>query len=594
MQTSDHTRTAANTTTRPAADAAGTAAGRGPWMPRLRRALRMLAALVLCCLVAAPVAVLTARAQSTFGPHEAVYSVTTDGALEADFGPLGSLVLPAGDVLPGRLGVHIEVGEIPAEYGMEDATVDALGGDAAAYAALFADPGAQGRVVAAALLRDAALRTAVMGGALFAVGAAVRLLLGGSRRRGLLTAIPADGSALSRLPSGVVEASPRLRLGAAATVAAVVLGGAVLPIDRDREIRPDPVFEDTPLAGAQVTGRLSGIIDEAAKAVADMLGDTDAFYSEVRAGLAAAWPQRPLSPRWRSGEDGVPGPAAAAGPAEGGAGGEDAPAAPPAAPEDTDVATLVWTSDIHCQTGMSRTIGDVIAWSGADLHIDGGDVTMTGTEAENVCVDSVARSVPDGVPTVFVKGNHDSEDTVARAKEVGWTVLEGEPVEVAGLTLLGDSDPRRTVFPSGDVLERGETGEEFAARMAEAACAADEDLFVIHDPRQAEDALGRGCADHALSGHWHRRVEPEQLGRGVRTVGSTTGGALADALTPGPLKMPAEMSLIRVDRSTGAPIDVQYITVGMDAAVEFSEWIPFPSPRPLVETEPEDADGSED
>ncbi|WP_051298129.1 metallophosphoesterase family protein [Brevibacterium album] len=613
---------------------------------RLRAWAGWALALLLCLLIALPAAVLTARAESTFGPHEAVYSVTTDGALEADFGPLGSLVLPAGELLPGRFGVHIAVGEIPAEYGMEDSTVDALGGDAAAYAALFADPEAQARAVVRALLEDVALRTVLLGGGLFLAGGAVRILFGGPRRHGLLAVVPSasDGPLTARL----VQVPPHVRLGASAVVAAMVLGAAAVPVDRDRIVRADPVFEGTPLAGAQVTGRLSGVVDEAAQTVADMLADTDEFYSGVRAELAAAWPERPLSPRWRSGESGLLGPGpgevpalapeageadppapdgagadgadpapeeqadtgpgsgagageadpgepdgaggAAAGPAgAGGARADDRDAAdePAAEAEPEDIATLVWTSDIHCQTGMSRTIGDLIAWTGADLHVDGGDITMTGTEAENVCVDSLARAVPEGVPTVFVKGNHDSEDTAQRAREVGWTVLEGEPVEAAGLTLLGDADPRRTVFPSGDVLERGETGEEFAARVAREACAADEDLLVIHDARHAEPALSQGCSDYAFHGHWHRRVEPEQWGRGVRTVGSTTGGALADALTPGPLKMQAEMSVIRVDRRTGAPIDVQYVTVGMDQSVEFSEWLPFPQPRPLVEVEPE-------
>jgi hypothetical protein len=192
------------------------------------------------------------------------------------------------------------------------------------------------------------------------------------------------------------------------------------------------------------------------------------------------------------------------------------------------------------------------------------------------------------VPTVFVKGNHDSQDTVQRAQEVGWTVLDGEPVEVAGLTLAGAGDPRRTVFPSGDVLETGEDIPAFTDRVTQMACAADEDLLVIHDPRHAETAISQGCADYGLHGHWHRRVEPERLGDGVRTVGSTTGGALADALTPGPLKMPAEMSVLRYDRTTRQLVDVQYITVGMDASVQFSPWVAAPQPAPIVQVDPEE------
>src|SRR5690606_9019292 len=165
-------------------------------------------------------------------------------------------------------------------------------------------------------------------------------------------------------------------------------------------------------------------------------------------------------------------------------------------------------------------------------------------------------------------------------------------VDVAGLTLIGAGDPRRTVFPSGDVLETGEDIPAFTDRVTQMACDADEDLLLIHDPRHAEPAVSQGCADYGLHGHWHRRVEPERLGDGVRTVGSTTGGALADALTPGPLKMPAEMSGLRYDRTTRQLVDVQYITVGMDASVQFSPWVAAPQPAPIVQVDPvEDPDG---
>lgn len=518
--------------------------------PRLTGALRGVVVLLSCLVIVAPWAVLGAQAESTFGPHEAVYSVTADAAIDADLGPLGSVVVPADGLIPFGLGVHIAVGEIPVESGVGGSTVDALGGDIAAYAALFSDPSAHARTVVIAIAQDVAVRAAVGTLALFALIFGVRALLGAHRRDRLVRG-PRSG----------------LQAGAATTGLAVLAGALAVPLEPPRTIESDPVFIGTPLAGAEVTGRLSGVVDEAAQAATDMLRENDEFYSGVRTNLAHAWPQRPASTRLGPGPMGGLGTAA-----------------------DPDLATVVWTSDIHCQTGMSRVIGDVVRWSDADLHIDGGDITMTGTDAENVCVDSVHHALPSDVPSVFVKGNHDSRDTVRRARELGWTVMEGEPVEVAGLTLFGAGDPRRTVFPSGDVMERGETTEEFTARVAADSCRADAGLLLIHDPRHAEPALASGCADYGLHGHWHRRVEPERYGQGVRTVGSTTGGALADALTPGPLKMTAEMSIMRVDRTTGQPVDVQYVSVGMDASVEFSDWAPFAEPAPAIVVDPPDDD----
>ena len=521
--------------------------------PRWVGALRGAIVLVCCLVIVAPWSVLGAQAESTFGPHDAVYSVTADSAIDADLGPLGSVVVPADGLIPFGLGVHIEVGEIPVESGVGGSTVDALGGDVAAYAALFSDPSAHARTVIVEIAQDIAVRAAVGTLTLLALIVGVRTLLGAHRR-----SLRVQGHRQS------------LQAGAATTCIAVLAGALAVPFEPARTIESDPVFIGTPLAGAEVTGRLSGVVDEAAQAATDMLRENDEFYSAVRTDLARAWPLRPASTRVGPGPLGGLGTAAV-----------------------PDLVTVVWTSDIHCQTGMSRVIGDVVRWSDADLHMDGGDITMTGTDAENVCVDSVDHALPSDVPSVFVKGNHDSLDTVRRARELGWTVVEGEPVEVAGLTLFGAGDPRRTVFPSGDVMETGETTEEFTARLAADSCRADAGLLLVHDPRHAEPALASGCADYGLHGHWHRRVEPERYGQGVRTVGSTTGGALAEALTPGPLKMGAEMSIMRIDRSTGRPVDVQYVSVGMDASVEFSDWVPFPEPAPAIVVEPMDEDESE-
>ncbi|MBU5890058.1 hypothetical protein JVV71_22365, partial [Vibrio cholerae O1] len=75
--------------------------------------------------------------------------VTADSRLTLDFGPLGTLLVPAGDYLPLGLGVSVDIGEIPVSGAAEDTTsasggaadsgggtIDALGGDIASYASL--------------------------------------------------------------------------------------------------------------------------------------------------------------------------------------------------------------------------------------------------------------------------------------------------------------------------------------------------------------------------------------------------------------------------------------------------------------------------
>ena len=119
------------------------------------------------------------------------------------------------------------------------------------------------------------------------------------------------------------------------------------------------------------------------------------------------------------------------------------------------------------------------------------------------------------------------------------------------------------------------------------------DSLLIHDPATRSPHWRPAVPTTACTGTGTAGCTPERYGEGVRTVGSTTGGALADALTPGPLKMGAEMSIMRIDRTTGAPVDVQYVSVGMDASVEFSDWVPFPGPAPAIVVDPTDEDADD-
>ncbi len=529
----------------------GTRAGEdGPLARVLIRMLPAVGVVLACLLLVAPWAALTARTEANFGPHVADYSITTDTTVTIDLGALGSVRMPATDILPFGLGVLIEVGEIPAESALGGTALDAVGEDVAAYATFFASPEAQFDIVARGLLIDALFRAAGAGLGLAALIGVVVVLRG-----------PPDRStprSRRRLTVGLVSG----------TALACLLAVLLVPIQRPRPIEPNPGFAGTPLAGAEVTGRLSGVIDEAAGLVSGFIEDNDAFYDAATTALDTAWEDRPFEARWSSAAALVPPPD----PRTGGHAGE--------------VVTAVFGSDLHCNVGMARIVGEVAERTGADLYLDGGDITMTGTPAENYCVDALSHQLPDGLPRVFVKGNHDSLDTARHAADTGWTVLDNGVVEVAGLRIHGGADPRRTVFGSpAPVLETGETAQEFADRMADEACEADAAVTLIHDPRHALPALESGCARFALSGHWHRRVGPEPYAQGSRYVGSTTGGALADALTPGPLKMPAELTVLRFDADTGSPLDLQVVTVGMDARVSFAPWQPVPPPGPWAAPE---------
>lgn len=511
--------------------------------PLALRAVMVVGVVLACLLLVAPWAVLTARTEATFGPHMAVYSITTDATITVDLGPVGSLRVPAADRLPLGMGVHVDVEEIPDRLAIGGTTLDALGADIASYATFFAAPEAQIEVVTRGLITDAIARELGAGLGLAAV-IGVLLILRGP-------------------PVRTRRSRQRTTIGLAAGTALVCLLAVLLvPAQRQQPIVANPAFDGTALEGAQVTGRLSGVMDEVIRLVSDFIAANDAFYDSALASIDITWDGRPSAVE----RPPVPG---------------QVPPPGPSRWADGSLTTAVFGTDIHCNAGMTRVVADVVERSGADLYIDGGDITMTGTPAENYCIDSLAHALPDGLPKVFIKGNHDSLDTESRAASTGWTVLQGDTVEVAGLRIFGDGDPRRTVFGQpGPELETGETGPEFTARMTAEACEAEVDIVLVHDPRHIEPALTNGCADFALNGHWHRQVGPEQFGQGIRYVSSTTGGALANALTPGPLKMPAEFTIIRFDSRTGDPIELQVLTVGMDATVSYSDWLPVPRPGP--------------
>jgi Icc-related predicted phosphoesterase len=540
-----------------------------------RRTTCLLLALAVVALVTLPWALFTSRADLTFGPHEAQYRVTADSRLTVDFGPLGELLVPAEDYIPLGLGLHVDIGEIPVSGDDRDeerpaadpdevkdpggGSIDALGGDIASYASLFSSPQAQIDQVVEGLSREILTRWAL----------AVCLVTGG-----LVGLAAFLGS--QRL-DGIVRALVGKELiGICLVIVLVLTGLGGLVLNRPKPIAADPAFDGTPLAGSQVTGRLGGVIDTALTAVQDFAEDNDAFYDQVLAALRQQWDRRPITGNWT--DRGMVPPAGAAGQ-------EDA--------DDSDraVSTFVFGSDLHCNIGMARVVGEVAGMSGADAYIDGGDITMTGTSAENYCLDVLDDELPDEMPRVIVKGNHDSTETTQHAKTRGWEVLEDSTAEMAGVTFFGAADPRRTVFGSGAQLETELTADQYAQRLRDEACETDFDIMLIHDAAVGAPSLRAGCADYALSGHWHRRVGPETFGSGVRYLSSTTGGALANALTPGPLKMNAELSIIRVDNATKRPIDVQIITVTPEMEVHIDPWVRFPEPLPLVAQPHEDVAG---
>lgn len=523
-----------------------------------RRVVRTALTLLLTGLLAGAVGVSTAATHSSLGPHEAQYEVTLDREITVGLGPIGALVIDS--PLPWPLGVRVQVAEIPSNLEIAGGATSGLLTDLQAYGQLFGQPEAAVADAVRGLVTDALGRTAVLWSVMLVTIAAGRLASRGRLRDEVRVALARPG------------VRPLVGALALAVVAAVVVP-ALTPY-RAAGYTPE-VLAGTPLESARITGRLADLVRAYGPVVKDAYLDNEEFYDAATAHLVAAYEADPGPP------------APAAGPASSlPMLGQDASRElrPPeiATSPVADPVTLLLVSDMHCNVGMARVVAAALDRSGAEVLLDAGDTVMSGTSVESYCVDVLAGAVPDGVPVVVSTGNHDSVTTARQERDAGFTVLAGETVEVAGISILGETDPTLTAVGSGTRPEREESVPEMGTRLAEVACAQAEDgdpvdILLIHNPRAGGPTLDAGCARLQLSGHWHRTEGPEVHGRGVRYVSTSSGGGAGGGTTVGPLTGDAELTVLRLDRETGEPLDYRRIQVRTDAGVTLGPWLRFPA-----------------
>ena len=213
---------------------------------------------------------------------------------------------------------------------------------------------------------------------------------------------------------------------------------------------------------------------------------------------------------------------------------------------DPSTIRVLHVSDIHLNFSSWQVIESIVQQFKVDLVIDSGDLTDHGTRPEDRFVSGIGQL---GVPYVFVRGNHDSVGTqrAVRAQPHA-TVLNGGPVTIEGLTVIGDGDPRFT--PDRSVAAAGEDAvRTMGEHVAERARQEKEppDIAVVHDPTAAEPL--DGVVPLVLAGHTHRR-STRILEKGTRLfVQGSTGGAGLRALE-GAAPTPVQCSVLYFDRPT--------------------------------------------
>ena len=251
-------------------------------------------------------------------------------------------------------------------------------------------------------------------------------------------------------------------------------------------------------------------------------------------------------------------------------------------PDDGTIRVL-HVSDLHLNPGSYGLISTVVEQYGVDLVLDTGDSTDLGSAPESRYVEGI-RSL--GVPYAWVRGNHDSrlvQDSVRR--QPGTTVLDGpQVIEVAGLRLLGQGDPRFTPDKSTrDDDAPPAVLELVGSQLLEAydAVAVPPDVVLVHDPITARPLLGQ--VPLVLAGHAHER-RVEQADGTVLMVQGSTGGAGLRALE-GEDPTPVTLSVLYLDPETRRLQAYDDITLGglgaNDARITrrvVEQPVPSPSP----------------
>lgn len=579
-----------------------------------RKITRTLVLLLLTGAVSLLVGLSTATASSPVGPHEAEWSTTLNSRLTLDLGPLGTIshASPA-----GPFGVDVVIGEIPGEFSSSQVDTDSLGqalsADGSSYLTLISRPELTVQSGVYSLVADGLRRAGLIESVILCLVAAGRLATGGRLRDTIR-----DGL------SGT-WASPLIGVTAVVTVIGLLV--PALRSDTVPGTRLD-VLAHTPLAQARLSGRVADVVQAYGDQIVGRLESNRAFYAQVDANLAAAWqasqevggvvdvtaasgavdtaavreqadavaartgaataspsPSPGASPGATTSPGAPTGPGASSSAAPGASpGATPQESATPALPTGAQAVaeygrtTAVLTTDLHCNLDMIALAGRLDALSGAQLHLDDGDLTMTGSSPEQVCVDALTDAIPSGVERVATIGNHDSEATANQLRARGWTVTNGTVQSAAGLRILGDVDADRS--PAGGTYQRGsENSAQIGARLARTSCkaGADVDVVLIHQPYTFGPLVSEGCAPLLLAGHLHQEKGMSVSRGGNTTVTQLISGAGKGGTSIGPVTQDAYLHVLSFDEN-GALRGWRAVVVHPDASVTVGAWNGVPEP----------------
>lgn len=223
-----------------------------------------------------------------------------------------------------------------------------------------------------------------------------------------------------------------------------------------------------------------------------------------------------------------------------------------------DAIRVVWLSDVHNNPVAFSIARALVEQYDAEVVIDTGDIADWGTVYEAPTFAEIGEI---DVPYVYIKGNHDGPGTIeALARHANVQILDdAQVVEVAGLRIVGDGDPRFTPDKSTGDDSYGkdrlvQVGIELAARIAPLEA----DIALIHDPVVARQVAG--TVPLVLSGHSHKRNDRRVDGTFLLTQGSSGGAGLRGVRQDPP--DPLTVSVLHFDAETKRLNTLDELTFG--------------------------------
>ncbi len=160
-----------------------------------------------------------------------------------------------------------------------------------------------------------------------------------------------------------------------------------------------------------------------------------------------------------------------------------------------------------------------------------GDVTSNGTVAEAGFVEGEAQASRD-IPTVAVKGDHDSDTTLEQLGDNGVAVPDFDPADVDGLKVVAANDPAfKTLFGGLIVNDTGVTETGLGEALREEVDEADPVIVLVHQPRSAAGFLGIDSTSDLVQGEG-RETTPWDDGIPDAPPGAINVGHLHDVDGP--------------------------------------------------------------